>query len=121
MNVIIGELDFLWPAWKAFERERKGNLGARPRAREKGGEESVPLPPFSRALKCFSRTKTTPSLPFRMSSTGEKEEYVFTCNIEILVNKPSHYLNSIFVIYFLPVSAVCFYVFIKAFNKRQSV
>ena len=66
--------------------KRKGsNLGARPRAREKGGEESVPLPPFSRALKCFSRIKTIPSLPFWMSSTAEKEEYVFTCNIEILV------------------------------------
>ena len=61
------------------------NLGARPRAREKGGEESVPLPPFSRALKCFSHIKTIPSLPFWMSSTAEKEEYVFTCNIEILV------------------------------------
>ena len=78
--------------------ERKGSLGARPRAREKRGEEIVPLPPFSRTLKCFSRTKTIPSLPFRMSATAGKEEYVFTRNIEILVNKPSHYLDSIFVI-----------------------
>ena len=31
-----------------------------------------------------------------MSATAEKEEYVFTRNIEILVNKPSNYLNSIF-------------------------
>ena len=33
-----------------------------------------------------------------MSATAEKEEFVFTRNIEILVNKPSHYLDSIFVI-----------------------
>ena len=87
-----------------MEGVRKGKereLGARPRAREKGGEDSFPLPPYSRALKCFSRTKTNPSLPFRMSATAEKEEYAFTCNIEILVNKPSHFLH---------VSVVCFYV-----------
>ena len=75
------------------------DLGARKRERKKGGEESIPLPPFSRALKCFSPTKTTPSLPFRVSSTAENEEHVFTCKIEILVNKPPHYLNSIFVQY----------------------
>ena len=96
-----------------------GNLGARPLAREKGGEESLPLPPFSQALKCFSHTKTIPSLPFRMSATAEKEEYVFTRNIEILVNKPSNYLDSIFVI-FLACQCSLLLCVIKAFNKRQS-
>ena len=87
---------------------------------EKGGEESVPLPPFSRALKCFSRTKSISSLPFRMSVRAEKEEYVFTRNIEILVNKPSHYLNSIFAT-FLECQCSLLLCVIKAFNKRQSV
>ena len=33
-----------WPAWQAFEREGDGNLGARPRAREKGeGERLAPV------------------------------------------------------------------------------
>ena len=43
-----------------------------------------------------------------MSATAEKEEYVFTCNIEILVNKPSHFLH---------VSVVCFYVWLKLSMK----
>ena len=34
-----------------------------------------------------------------MSATAGKEEYVFIRNTEIPVNKPSHYLNSIFVIF----------------------
>ena len=116
--MIIGELDYLYPAWKAFERERKGNLGARPREREKGREESVPLPLFSRAFKCFSRTRNIPSLPFRMSATAEKEEYVFTRNIEIVVHKPSHYLNSIFVI-FLACQCSLLLCVINTFNKRS--
>ena len=30
-----------WPAWQAFEREGEGKLGARQRAREKGGGERL--------------------------------------------------------------------------------
>ena len=52
------------------QKGREGNLNTRPSAREKGGEESVPLPSFSRTLKGFSRTKNIPSLPFRMSATA---------------------------------------------------
>ena len=102
------------------QKGSQGDVDTRPLERKKGGEESVPLPPFSHALKCFSHTKNISSLPFRMPATAEKEEYVFTRNIEILVNKPSHYLNSIFVI-FLACQRSLLQCVIKAFNKRQSV
>ena len=54
-----------------------------------------------------------------MAATAEKEEYVFSRNIEILTNKPSNYLNSIFVIFFACHCSLLLCV-IKAFNKRQS-
>ena len=55
-----------------------------------------------------------------MSATAEKEEYVFTRNIEILVKKPSYHLDSIFVI-FLACQCSLPLCVIKAYNKRQSV
>ena len=57
---------------EGVRNEKEREVGAIPRAKEKGGEESVSLPPFSRPLNCFSRTKTIPSLPFGMSATAEK-------------------------------------------------
>ena len=101
------------------QKRREGDLGARPRVRDKEGEESVPLPPFSHTLVLLAHLKHPfPSLPFRMPPTAEKEEYVFTRNIEILVNKPSLSLNSIFVIFLASQCSLLLFV-IKAFNKRQ--
>ena len=99
------------------QKKREGGLGARPRAREKEGEEHFPLSVLSRAPLSASQAPKT-SLPFLFPTEG-KEEYVFSRNIEILVNKPSHYLDSIFVI-FLACQCSLLLCVIKAFNKRQS-
>ena len=80
------------------QKKREGGLGARPRAREKEGEEHFPLSVLSRAPLSASQAPKT-SLPFLFPTEG-KEEYAFSRNIEILVNKPSHYFkNGIFVIF----------------------
>ena len=52
--------------------------------------------------------------------TSEKEKYVFARNVDILVNKPSRYLNGIFVIV-LACQCSLLQCVIKTFNKRQSV
>ena len=83
------------------QKKTEGGLGARPRAREVEGEEHFPLSVLSRApLSASQAPKMSLPFPFECPSTEEKEEYVFSRNIEILVNKPSHYFkNSIFVIF----------------------
>ena len=93
-------------------RGRPSNgLGARPHAREKGGEERVPLPPSSSARRAsHARAQNPPSLPFETSATRlviisqtiEKKWNVLivSLNIEILVD-PSEFFNSILVIIIL--------------------
>ena len=60
VNVVISSL-----------RGRPSNgLGARPHAREKGGEERVPLPPSSRASRAsHAWAQNSLSLPFEMPAT----------------------------------------------------
>ena len=99
------------------KKGREGKLGARPRAREKRGEEGVSLPPFSRAQHPIL------SVPFGTHATRarlslkqwKKINNVFTRNIEILV-KPFHYFNSIFVI-FLSCQCSLLQCDIKALNR----
>ena len=81
VNVVISSL-----------RGRPSNgLGARPHAREKGGEERVPLPPSSSASRAsHARAQNSLSLPFEMpatrlviiSQTNEKKTERFNRNTE---------------------------------------
>ena len=49
--MIIGQLDLSLARVAGVQKRMEGDLGATPRSREKREEESVPLPPSSRALK----------------------------------------------------------------------
>ena len=53
MNMIIGQLDYLWPR-ASFRKGREVKLGARPRAREKEGEACAPSSFLARP-SCFPR------------------------------------------------------------------
>ena len=82
----------------------EGNVRARPRAREKRGEERVLLPHSSRALHAFQVHKISFSFPLehlarRLDYLSNSTKWnVFIRNVEILV-KPLHYLHSIFVLF----------------------
>ena len=113
MNMIIGQLDYLWPR-ASFRKGREVKLGARPRAREKEGE-ACPPSSFLARPSCFPRAHILFPFPLTdqiISQTVRKKWNVFTCNVEILV-KPSHYVYSIFLIFFFHVSVLCFNVLLK--------
>ena len=92
----------------SVRKGREGDLGTRPCAREKEGEEWVPLPPSSHALCAFHASKILFPFPLErlprrldyLTNSGKKWN-VCTRNIKILV-KPSHY-----------VIVVCFNVWLK--------
>ena len=93
---------------------REGKLGARPRAREKRGEERVPLSPFSRAL-CASHASNILflSLPFETQATQaglllkqwKNNSMFLLVTLRFLSNLSITLIASL--LYFFHVSAVC--------------
>ena len=117
MNMIIGQLDYLWPACQLSKG--KGSEIRRETAREGEGRRGVSPFLLPRAPFVLPTRPYPLSLPFDRLSLKQwgKEWNVFTCNVEILV-KPSHYVYSTFVIC-LSCQCSLLQCVIKAFNKRQ--
>ena len=73
------------PAWQVFEREGEGHLGARPRAREKGGEELLPPSSFLACPLRFSLAPNPLSLPFRTPATKAIQNYIEPGSIKAMI------------------------------------
>ena len=96
-----------------IKKGREGKLGARPRGREKRGEERVSLPPFSRAQHPFSfcSFRNASHAGYIISQTVGKKIMFLLVTLRFLSNPSISLIASL--LNFFHVSAVCFNVTLK--------